>query len=130
MESVFNYPIALGSIFNILDATGDKARAINDSYALSAIQSSAADELFHRNQPILSMVDIDSRYCALLAKSDDRDHESWAINLLYLQECGYAPSTYIVDGAKGLIKDHEIVLPKTRVQHDHFHIIRGMVQIT
>ena len=47
---------------------------------LNTIRNSAADELFHRNQPILSVVDIESRFCALLTKADDRDHESWAIH--------------------------------------------------
>ena len=126
MESIFNYPIALGSVFIILDVAADKAESINESYGLGAIQSSAADELFHRNQPILSIVDIESRYCALLAKSNDRDHESWAIHLLYLQARGYAPATSIVDSAKGLVKGHELVLPKTSLRHDHFHFIRDL----
>lgn len=126
LESIFGYSLALGSVFNILDAAADKAESINNAYTLNAIRSSAADELFHRNQPILSIVDIESRFCALLAKSDDRDHESWAIHLLYLQARGYAPDVSIVDSAKGLIKGHEIVLPKTTLRHDHFHFIRDL----
>jgi hypothetical protein len=126
LESIFDYSISLGSVFNILDATADKAASINDAYDLSSIQSSAADEVFHRNQPILGIVDIESRYCALLAKSDDRDHETWGIHLLYLQAHGYAPETSVIDSAKGLIKGHEIVLPKTALRHDHFHLIRDL----
>jgi hypothetical protein len=126
LESVFHYSISLGSVFNILDAAADKAKPINDSYALNAIRSSAADELFHRNQPILSVVDIESRFCALLAKADDRDNESWTLHLLYLQERGYAPDTSIVDSAKGLIQGHQIALPKTTLRHDHFHFIRDL----
>jgi len=104
LDCIFDYPLSLGSVFNILDAAADKAAAINDAYDLSTIQSSAADEVFPRNQPILGIVDIESRYCALLAKSNDRDHESWAIHLLYLKAQGYAPGTSVVDSAKGLIK--------------------------
>ncbi|MCF8157572.1 MAG: hypothetical protein K9K35_16325 [Rhodoferax sp.] len=126
LESVFGHSISLGSVFNILDVAADKAQSINDSYALGVIRSSAADELFHRNQPILSVVDIESRFCALLAKADDRDHESWAIHLLYLQERGYEPDTTIIDGGKGLIKGHEIALPKTTLRLDHFHFIRDL----
>ena len=126
LESVFGYYLSLGSVFNILDGAADKAQSINGSYSLDAIGSSAADELFHRNQPILSVVDIESRYCALLAKADDRDHETWAIHLLYLQERGYAPDTSIIDGGKGLIKGHEIALPKTTLRLDHFHFIRDL----
>jgi hypothetical protein len=75
---------------------------------LSLIQSSAADELFQRNQPILGIVDIESRVCALLAQSNDRDHESWAIH--YLQARGYAPDTGVVDSAKGLISNQAQLL--------------------
>jgi hypothetical protein len=121
-----DYSLSLGTVFNILDAAADKAAAINEAYDLSAIQSSAADEVFHRNQPILGIVDIESRYCALLAQSDDRDHESWAIHLLYLKARGYAPNASVVDSAKGLIKGHEIVLPETALRHDHFHIIHDL----
>jgi len=102
LESVLGYSLALGSVFNILDAAADKATAINDDYDLSPIRSSAADELFHWNRPLLTTVDIESRFCALLAKSEDRDHESWAIHLLYLQDRGYAPDACVADGAKGL----------------------------
>jgi hypothetical protein len=126
LESILGYSLSLGSVFNILDAAADKAASINAAYDLSSIQSSAADEVFHRNQPILGIVDIESRYCALLAKSDERDHETWAIHLFYLQACGYAPNTSVIDSAKGLIKGHEIALPTTVLRHDHFHIVRDL----
>jgi transposase-like protein len=126
LQSVFGHSISLGSVFNILDVTADKAQSINDSYALNTILDSAADELFHRNQPVLSVVDIESRFCALLAKADDRDHESWAIHLYYLQERGYAPATTIIDGGKGLTKGHKSALPKTTLRLDHFHFIRDL----
>jgi len=126
LESIFDYPISLGSVFNILDAAADKAASVNGAYELSSIKSSAADEVFHRNQPILSIVDIESRYCALLAKANDRDHETWGIHLLDLQARGYAPVTSIIDSAKGLIKGHEEILPETILRHDHFHLIRDL----
>lgn len=126
MQSIFDYPIALGSVFNILDVAADKAASMNGAYELGSIESSAADELFHRNHPILSIVDIESRFCALLARSDDRDHETWGIHLLDLQARGYAPATSIVDSAKGLIKGHEEILPRTALRHDHFHFIRDL----
>ena len=126
LESVFGYSISLGSVFNILDSAADKAKTINDSYALNAIRSSAADELFHRNKPILGVVDIESRFCASLKKEDDRDHETWAKHLFYLKERGYEPETSIIDSAKGLIKGHQTALPKTTLRYDHFHFIRDL----
>jgi hypothetical protein len=106
LKNVFDYPVALGSVFNILDAAADSAAELNEAYDLSLIRCSAADEVFHRNQPILSVVDIESRFCALLARADDRDHETWGCHLLDLQARGYAPDTSIVDSARGLLKGH------------------------
>lgn len=126
LENIFDYPISLGSVFNILDAEADKATSMNGTYDLSLIKSSAGDEMFHRNQPILSIVDIESRFCALLAKANDRDHVTWGIHLLDLQARGYAPVVSIVDSAKGLIKGHADILPKTILRHDHFHFIRDL----
>jgi len=82
--------------------------------------------LFHRNKPILAAVDIDSRFCALLVKASHRDYETWGIHLLDLQKQGYAPSTTIIDAAKGLTKGHEEVLAKTILRYDHFHIIKDL----
>jgi hypothetical protein len=126
LENIFDFPISLGSVFNILDAAADQAASVNASYELNTIKSSAGDEIFHRNQPILSIVDIESRFCALLAKANDRDHNTWGIHLLDLQARGYAPVTSIIDSAKGLIKGHAEILPATILRHDHFHFISDL----
>jgi len=126
LKTIFNYSLSLGAVFNIIDEAAGKAAAINESYDLSSIQTSAADELFHRNKPILAVVDIESRFCPLLVNADDRDYETWGIHLFDLQARGYAPKTSILDGAKGLIKGHEIALPETVLRHDHFHFISDL----
>lgn len=124
MKTMFNYHVSQGAVFNILDEAAVKAAQINQSYDLSSIKDSAADELFHWGSPILAAVDIPSRFCALLAKENCRDYESWGVHLLDLIEQGYSPETVIIDSAKGLIKGFEEVLPMTTIRHDHFHIIK------
>ena len=47
-------------------------------------------------------------------------------HLLDLQARGYAPDTSIVDSAKGMLKGHADILPKTTLRHDHFHFIRDL----
>lgn len=126
LQNIFDYPISLGSVFNIINTAADKAKYINGGYDLGSIKSSAADEVFHRHQPILSVVDIESRFCALLAKENDRDHETWGIHLLDLESSGYAPDVSIIDNAKGLVKGHEIIVPMTTLRYDHFHFIRDL----
>lgn len=126
LKSIFDYSLSLGSIFSILDEGAEKAERINQSYDLSSIKTSAADEIFHRNQPFLATVDIDSRFCPLLVKAEARDYETWGVHLLDLESRGYAPDTSILDGAKGLVKGHEIALPLTTLRHDHFHILKDL----
>jgi hypothetical protein len=126
LESMFGYSLSLGSVFNILESAAEQAAVLNDAYDLGPIKSSAVDELFHRNRPLLGVVDIDSRFCALLAKSERRDQESWTRHLRALQARGYAPDTCVADGAKGLVKGHETVLPGTTLRLDHFHCIRDL----
>lgn len=126
LKNTMDYHLSVGSVTNILDAASDKAPSINDSYNLSAIKDSAADELYHHNKPLLASVDIPSRFCALLTHADDRDHETWGIHLLDLKDRGYDPEVAILDGAKGLVKGHEVALPETKLRHDHFHCIMDM----
>lgn len=126
LENIFGYSLSLGGVFNIIDKACDKAIPINQSYDLSPIKTSAADELFHWNHPILAAVDIKTRFCALLANADHRDYETWGIHLLDLEIQGYSPTTTIMDGAKGLVLGHQVALPKTRISHDHFHIIMDL----
>ncbi len=129
LESSLNYSLSDGSIFNILDAAGDRAIEINNSYVLSPIKDSTSDELFHHNRPILATVDIPSRFCALLTNADNRDGDTWGIHLLDLQALGYNPEVAIPDGGKGLIKGHEEALPETKLRHDHFHCIMDMKDV-
>ena len=84
LKTIFNYSLSLGAVFNVIDEAAGKAAAINESYDLSSIQTSAADELFHRNKPILAVVDIESRFCPLLVNANDRDYETWGIHLFDL----------------------------------------------
>ena len=126
IQTMYNHSVSLGSVFNILDDASDKADPINQSYDLSPIKDSAADELFHWGSPILASVDIPSRFCTLLEKADSRDYETWGIHLLDIIEQGYSPDTVLIDGGKGLLKGFEEVLPKTTLRHDHFHIIMDM----
>ncbi len=129
IQTMYNYSISLGGVFNILDAASDKAILINQSYDLSLIKDSAADELFHWGKPILATVDIPSRFCASLEKAYCRDHVAWGVHLLDLIEQGYGPETTIIDGAKGLIGGHQEVLKSTVLRHDHFHMIMDLKDV-
>ena len=124
MKDIFDYSISIGSIFNILNQSAAKAIQINEGYDLSVIKQSAADEIFHRNKPVLAVVDIPSRFCAKLSKEDRRDSDSWEITLMDMTDKGFQPESTIIDQAAGLAKACENQLPNTNIHYDHFHLIR------
>ena len=68
-RDIFDYPISIGTVASIVDGAGDCAASINAAYDLSSIRESAADEVFHRNQPILATVDINSRFLRDVARA-------------------------------------------------------------
>ena len=126
LDTIFDCSISLGSIKSILDDVCAKAKIINQSYSLKSVRTSAADEVFHRNKPILAAVDIESRFCVLAAKENKRDYETWAIHLMDLQKQGYEPDTVIIDSAMGLTRGYEVALPNTHRRHDHFHFLKDL----
>ena len=125
LHDLFDYPISLGTVAGIVDDAGNRAVPVNAAYELSGIRESAADEIFHRHQPILTTIDIPSRFCALLAKEAHRDADSWGVHLLDLGARGFQPDMNISDQASGLKKAFEYVLPNTELRFDHFHIIKA-----
>jgi hypothetical protein len=130
LMTIFNQPIGLGTVFNILDDAAVKAKALNDSYDLGVIKSSAADEVFHRNKPNLVVVDIPSRFCALLAKTEKRDKQTWRTHLALLQARNYLPVSCIIDEGKGMEAAYKENLSTTTLRYDHFHFIRDIKDVS
>jgi hypothetical protein len=122
----YNYKISLGRVHNILMEWAEAAAHVNNSYDLSKLQTSASDEVFHRDEPINTTVDIASRFCAQAIKAGARDGETWNICLLFLMDQGYKPDTTVIDGATGLLKGYTDAM-KVVIRHDHFHIIRDIL---
>jgi hypothetical protein len=60
------------------------------------------DEIFQGSRPVLSVVDVASTYCCLLAAEQQRDADTWGVRLLELHEQGFAPLALISDAARGL----------------------------
>jgi hypothetical protein len=124
-RDIFDHPISLGTVASIVDGAGDCAASMNAAYDLSSIRESAADEVFHRNQPLLATVDINSRFCAMLEKEEHRDGDSWGVHLLDMIDRGFQPDINISDQAAGIKKAFADTLPETELRFDHFHIIKA-----
>ena len=129
LKDLFDYEISLGTISNIFKTAVEKARAVNAAEDLLNIEVTANDELFHRNQPILSGIDTRSLYCYLLSAEDRRDEETWAINLMNTKIKGLNPQRTICDDASGLVSGHWMVFPQVLCEYDNFHISRALMDL-
>jgi hypothetical protein len=102
LHDVFNWPISLGAVHNIVSSAVEPARAINRGYDLSGVRIGAHDEIFHAGDPVLVGVDTTTTYCYLLSLENHRDAESWGVRLLELVDQSFGPDATVVDAGLGL----------------------------
>jgi hypothetical protein len=129
MENLLDYPMPIGSVFNIIQSLIPEAKTINIQQDLSAVKLCAQDELFHHNKPVLTGIDIPSLYCYLLAQAEQRDGETWAIHLLDLEIQHFNPARVIADDGDGLRFGHHLVFPNTPCDADNFHITKTLMEL-
>ena len=123
LRDLFDTPISIASIHNLVRSQAIKAKQINDLEDLSSVQSGLHDEIFQGSQPVLTGVDAFSTYCYLLATAEHRDEDTWGFYLLNLTEKqGLNPKYTIADGAKGLRAGQAAAWSGTPCHGDVFHI--------
>jgi hypothetical protein len=125
LRDLFDYPLSIGSIHNIVGQAIAKASVLNSQQDLGCVLVAALDEIFQGNRPILSVVDVFSTYCCLLSLEEHRDGDTWGVRLLELQEQGFSPLETIGDGGKGLRSGVTQVLGGT-CRADVFHAERDL----
>ena len=123
LADVFDQPLSLGTVHNIVRQAVDPARAVNDRQNLSGVRIGAHDEIFQAGKPVLVGVDTHSTYCYLLSLEDHRDADTWGIRLLERADRGFRPEATIADGAKGLRAGQEQALPAVPCRGDVFHCL-------
>jgi hypothetical protein len=123
LQDLFDYPISLGTVHNVVLSAVPQAQRINQQYDLSTIQIGAHDEIFQASDPVLVGIDTASTFCYLLSLEDHRDAETWGIRLLELADRGFAPQATIGDGGDGLRAGQKLALPDVPCRGDHFHLL-------
>src|SRR5271165_5830901 len=124
LGDLFDHPMSLGTVHNIVRSAVPQARWINQQYDLSAVGIGTHDEIFQASDPVLVGVDTASTFCYLLSLEDHRDAETWGIRLLELVDRGFAPEATVGDGGSGLRAGQKLGLPKVPCRGDHFHLFR------
>jgi hypothetical protein len=129
LADLFDYPLSVGTVHNILQQAVVTARARNDQEALSGIRVGAHDEIFQGRQPVLVGADVASTYCDLLSLEGHRDADTWGMRLLELAERGFHPQATIADFAGGWRAAQAEVLPDVPCRGDVFHALRAAVAL-
>jgi hypothetical protein len=123
LRDLFDYPLALGSVHNILHQAIGTAGRLNSQQDLAAVRIGAHDEIFQANRPVLVGADVASTYCYLLSAEEHRDADTWGVRLLELTERGFHPDATIADFAGGLRAGQAEALPDVPCRGDVFHAL-------
>jgi hypothetical protein len=121
---VFDYPISVGTVHNVLQSAVAQARACNEQQDLSGVRIGAHDEIFQSGRPVLVGVDTDSTYCYLLSLEDHRDADTWGVRLLELQDQGFQPESTVADAGKGMRAGQALAMPEVPCRGDVFHALQ------
>jgi hypothetical protein len=124
LDDLFDYPLSLGSVHNILHQAVGTARRLNAQQDLAAVRIGAHDEIFQAGQPVLVGADTASTYCYLLSVEEHRDADTWGVRLLELSERGFHPDATIADFAGGLRAGQAEALPDVPCRGDVFHALQ------
>src|SRR5262249_36543915 len=126
LADVFDYPVSVGTVHNILAGAVAKADRLNQQQGLSAVRIGAHDEIFQSAAPVLVGACAHSTYCYLLSQEEHRDGDTWGVRLLELRDKGFDPEATIADFGTGLRKGQKQALPDTPCRGDVFHPLRDL----
>jgi hypothetical protein len=123
LGDLFDYPISLGTVANIVQEAMAPARQHNQTQDLSGIRVGAHDEIFQARRPVLVGVDALSGYCYLCSPEPHRDADTWGVRLLELRDRGFHPEAVVADAANGLRAGLAEALPGVTCRSDVFHAL-------
>jgi hypothetical protein len=129
LADLFDYPLSVGSVHNILHQAVSSARHLTARQDLAAVRIGAHDEIFQAGRPVLVGADVASTYCYLLSPEDHRDAETWGVRLLELCDQGFAPDATIADFGSGLRAGQELALPALPCRGDVFHALQTLEKL-
>jgi len=121
LRDLFDYPLSVGTVHNVLQSAVEQARSCNEQQDLSGVRIGAHDEIFQGGRPVLAGVDTDSTYCYLLSLEDHRDADTWGVRLLQAQD---QPEATVADAGSGLRAGQDLAMPEVPCRGDVFHALQ------
>jgi len=129
LTDLFDYPLSLGTVHNIIQQAVVTARRIHQQEDLGRIRVGAHDEIFQAGRPVLVGADVASTYCYLLSPEEHRDAHTWGVRLLELADRGFQPQATIADFASGLRAAQAEALPGVPCRGDVFHVLNEVLPL-
>jgi hypothetical protein len=129
LRDLFDYPLSVGTVANIVHAAVGPAQAHNQGQELSAVRVGVHDEIYQAGQPVLVGACAHSTYCYLLSQEEECDTDTWAVRLWELQERGLDPEATVGDGGTALRAGQELAMPGVPCRGDVFHILYDWGQV-
>lgn len=124
LQDLFDCPLSVGTVHNILHQAVGAAREVNHQQDLAKVRIGAHDEIFQAGRPVLVGADVASTYCYLLRLEEHRDASTWGVRLLELRDRGFHPDCTIADFAGGLRAGQAEALPDVPCRGDIFHALQ------
>jgi hypothetical protein len=124
LQDLFDHPLSVGTVHNMLHRSVAAARRVNSQQDLACVRIGAFDEIFQAGRPVLVGADVTSTYCYLLSLEEHRDALTWGVRLLELRDKGFRPDCTIADFAGGLRAGQAEALPEVPCRGDVFHALQ------
>jgi hypothetical protein len=121
LRDLFDHPISVGTVHNIVHRAVAIAEQHNANQDLSDSRIAALDEIFQSSAPVFVGCDVHSSYCFLLSEEEHRDADTWGVRLLELKDRQFSPEATIADAGPALRAGQKVALPKVPCRGDVFH---------
>jgi hypothetical protein len=121
LRDLFDHPISVGTVHDIVHSAVPIAEQHNANQDLSDSRIAALDEIFQSSAPVLVGCDVHSSYCFLLSEEEHRDAETWGVRLLELKDRQFSPEATIADAGPALRAGQKEAFPKVPCRGDVFH---------
>ena len=131
-EEVFNRSVSPEKIKRVLQKYGEQAQGVNnklDEKAFPKIKAIAMDEIFQGDQPVLTVVDLDTTYALLISAEKDRTAETWEAKAKLLTALGLDPEIIISDACGSILVTIPKVFEGARAQLDVFHALKDVSNV-
>lgn len=129
VKLLFGYHLCKGTIHNILCEAIARAKSQNSLEDLSNVEHITVDEIFQAGRPVLAGVEQRSGYSFMLTEAENRNAETWSLELEICKEQSLAPLTANADGGLGLRKAMREVFPQVPCDSDVFHALKDITEV-